>query len=55
MLADEINKELNQPYSYTYDRHSVREKRTKKKIGLHTIRGGTIAGDHVLSLLVGMK
>ena len=46
MLADEINKELNQPYSYTYDRHSVREKRTKKEIGLHAIRGGTIVGDH---------
>ena len=46
MLADEINKELDQPYSYTYDRQSVREKRTKKEIGLHAIRGGTIVGDH---------
>ena len=46
MLADAINKELDHPYSYTYDRHSVREKRTKKEIGLHAIRGGTIVGDH---------
>ena len=46
MLADAINEEFDQPYSYTYDRHSVREKRTKKEIGLHAIRGGTIVGDH---------
>lgn len=46
MLADVINEELNNEYSYTYDRQSVREKRTKKEIGLHAIRGGTIVGDH---------
>ncbi|MFB9986458.1 4-hydroxy-tetrahydrodipicolinate reductase [Bacillus benzoevorans] len=46
MLADEINEELDHQYTYTYDRHSVREKRTKKEIGLHAIRGGTIVGDH---------
>ena len=46
MLADVINEELNNEYSYTYDRHSVREKRTQKEIGLHAIRGGTIVGDH---------
>ena len=46
MLADAINEELNNEYSYTYDRHSIREKRTKKEIGLHAVRGGTIVGDH---------
>ena len=46
MLADAINEELDHQYSYTYDRHSVREKRTKKEIGLHAIRGGTIVGEH---------
>ena len=46
MLADTINEELDHQYSYTYDRQSVREKRTKKEIGLHAIRGGTIVGDH---------
>jgi 4-hydroxy-tetrahydrodipicolinate reductase len=46
MLADAINEELNNEYTYTYDRQSVREKRTKKEIGLHAIRGGTIVGEH---------
>ena len=46
MLADAINEELNNEYTYTYDRQSVREKRTKKEIGLHAVRGGTIVGDH---------
>lgn len=46
MLADAINEELDHQYSYTYDRHLIREKRTKKEIGLHAIRGGTIVGDH---------
>ena len=46
MLADVINEELNNEYSYTYDRHSVRQKRAKKEIGLHAVRGGTIVGEH---------
>ena len=46
MLADAINEELNNEYSYTYDRHSVRQKRTNKEIGLHAVRGGTIVGEH---------
>ena len=32
--------------NYEYDRHSKREKRTKKEIGIHSIRGGTEAGKH---------
>ena len=31
---------------YEYDRHSKREKRTKNEIGMHSIRGGTIVGEH---------
>ena len=33
-------------YSYTYDRHSVRRKRDPSEIGIHSVRGGTIVGDH---------
>ena len=29
-----------------YDRHSVRQKRGKSEIGMHTVRGGTIVGEH---------
>lgn len=46
MLADAINEELGNSYSLTYDRHSIRQKRSKTEIGMHAIRGGTIVGEH---------
>lgn len=46
MLANAINEELNNSYTYIYDRHSVRQKRGKTEIGLHAVRGGTIVGEH---------
>ncbi|MDD2969066.1 MAG: 4-hydroxy-tetrahydrodipicolinate reductase [Lachnospiraceae bacterium] len=45
-LADSINEELNNDYQYCYDRSQIREKRTKKEIGIAAIRGGTIVGEH---------
>jgi 4-hydroxy-tetrahydrodipicolinate reductase len=45
-LADSINEVLEQKYEYVYDRHSRRKKRSKKEIGIHTLRGGTIVGEH---------
>ena len=32
--------------TYEYNRHSKREKRTKKEIGIHSLRGGTEVGKH---------
>ena len=32
--------------NYVYDRHSQRKKREKREIGLHSVRGGTIVGEH---------
>lgn len=46
MLADAINGELDQQYQYSYDRHSQRKPRSKTEIGIHSIRGGTIVGEH---------
>lgn len=46
MLADAINNVLDEKYTYTYDRHSVRAKRSKTEIGMHSVRGGTIVGEH---------
>ena len=46
MLANAINEELDNKYTYVYDRHSVRAKRGKTEIGMHAIRGGTIVGTH---------
>ena len=45
-LADSINEELDKEYEYVYDRSQVREKRSKKEIGISAVRGGTIVGDH---------
>lgn len=45
-LADSINEEFDNSYEYVYDRSQVREKRTKKEIGISAVRGGTIVGDH---------
>lgn len=46
MLADAICEEIDEPMKYEYDRHSKREKRTKNEIGIHSVRGGTIVGEH---------
>ncbi len=46
MIADSIKEELDDDVKYEYDRHSKREKRTKKEIGIHAVRGGTITGEH---------
>ena len=46
MLANSINSVLDNERSYVYDRHSQRKKREKNEIGMHSIRGGTIVGEH---------
>lgn len=45
-LGDSINEELNNEYTYIYDRSQSRIKRNKKEIGFSAVRGGTIVGDH---------
>lgn len=46
LLADAINGAVGDSKEYVYDRHSVRKKREKKEIGISSIRGGTIVGEH---------
>ena len=46
MIANAINETLNNEYHYVYDRHARRMKRDDKEIGMHSIRGGTIVGEH---------
>ncbi len=46
MLANAVNDVFDDKYTYEYDRHSKRQKRTKTEIGIHAIRGGTIVGEH---------
>lgn len=46
MIAEAINAELDNKMHYVYDRHNVRKPREPEEIGLHSIRGGTIVGEH---------
>ena len=46
MLADAVNQARANCMKYTYDRHSQRKKRDKSELGIHSVRGGTIVGEH---------
>lgn len=46
MLADAVSETLNTNPKLEFDRHSKRMKRTKNEIGIHSVRGGTIVGEH---------
>lgn len=46
MLADAVNGVRENGMKYTYDRHSQRKKRDPGELGIHSIRGGTIVGEH---------
>lgn len=46
LLADEISSVLENEPVYEFDRHSKRMKRSKNEIGISSVRGGTIVGEH---------
>lgn len=46
MIADAINTVENPPYNYQYNREPLRQVRPNNEIGIHSIRGGTIVGEH---------
>ena len=46
MLAEGVSSVLPGESSYVYDRHSRRMPRSKTEIGIHSVRGGTIVGEH---------
>lgn len=46
MLANALNSVFEDTYAYEYDRHSKRRMRPKSEIGIHSVRGGTIVGEH---------
>lgn len=46
MIADAIADTVNYNAKYVYERHSVRQKRSKTEIGISSVRGGTIVGEH---------
>ena len=46
MIADAINAEAGGKYEYVYDRTQVRQKRGAQELGISSIRGGGIVGEH---------
>ena len=48
LLADSINKSLGNKMNYVYNRHDIHEKRTQNEIGISSIRGGNIVGEHTV-------
>lgn len=46
MLAEAVESETSYEARRVYERQSVRAKREKNEIGIHSIRGGTIVGEH---------
>jgi 4-hydroxy-tetrahydrodipicolinate reductase len=45
-IANNLNSALSEKYRLVYDRHSRRKSRNKNEIGIHSVRGGTIVGEH---------
>ena len=45
MIADAISSKRDSS-EYVYDRTDVRRKRSSEEIGIHSVRGGTIVGEH---------
>ena len=48
LLADAVNDGLAQKKDYTFGRYGRDCKRTENEMGIHAIRGGTIAGEHTV-------
>lgn len=46
MLAQAAASSLPYEPDYVYDRHGIRRPRERAEIGISSVRGGTIAGDH---------
>lgn len=46
MIAERLSQSLPYDAEYVYDRHEVRQKRGRNEVGIHTLRGGTIVGEH---------
>ena len=46
MIADAAASACGPETEYVFERHSVRQPRDKKEIGISAVRGGTIVGEH---------
>ncbi|NTW71961.1 MAG: 4-hydroxy-tetrahydrodipicolinate reductase [Eubacteriaceae bacterium] len=48
MLANAINDAMGNKFQYTYGREGKSTKRFPDELGIHAVRGGTIAGEHTV-------
>ncbi|MBS4534170.1 4-hydroxy-tetrahydrodipicolinate reductase [Clostridium sp. D2Q-14] len=48
MIANTINSQLNNSKKYVYNRYSNKSQRKKDELGIHSIRGGNIIGEHTV-------
>ncbi len=46
MLADAVSSQFPKEMEYVHGRHSKNHRRTQNEIGIHSVRGGTIVGEH---------
>lgn len=46
MLAEAVNRAVDGSYEVCLDRHERREKRPRQEIGVQSVRGGSIVGEH---------
>lgn len=46
MIASAIDQEISDDIEFVYDRHSANKARSKNEIGISSIRGGNIVGEH---------
>lgn len=53
MIADGMNEELDGQLEYVFERQSKRQMRDKKELGIHSIRGGNIVGEHRVMFIGG--
>lgn len=51
MLADAVKSQYPLPKEYVYGRRSKNHRRTKREIGIHALRGGTVTGVHTVYFL----
>ena len=51
MLADSINESLGNTLHCEYNRHDKHEKRDKNEIGMSSVRGGNIVGEHTVQFI----
>jgi 4-hydroxy-tetrahydrodipicolinate reductase len=48
LIAEKLSKNFKKTPNFIYERHSLKKAREKSEIGIHSIRGGNINGDHTV-------